>query len=66
MGKNKKIRNWKARQVVEGVIDDRETIKLAEKVVIEDAQVCIISQVVDLIIVCITGIFLDCELSSGE
>ena len=39
MGKNKKIRNWKARQVVEGVIDDRETKQLADKVVIDDPQV---------------------------
>jgi hypothetical protein len=41
MGKNKskKIRNWKARQVVEGVIDDRETKELAEKVIIDDPQV---------------------------
>jgi len=39
MGKNKKIRNWKARQVVEGVIDNREAKELAAKVIIEDPQV---------------------------
>ena len=39
MGKNKKVRNWKARQVVSGVLDDRETKELEARVVIEDAQV---------------------------
>ena len=40
MAKNKKIRNWKARQVVEGVIDNTETIELDRKVVKDDLPVC--------------------------
>jgi hypothetical protein len=39
MGKNKKIRNWKARQVVNGALDDKETKELEACVVIDDAQV---------------------------
>jgi hypothetical protein len=39
MGKNKKVRNWKARQVVEGVIDDKETKQLEAQVVQDAAQV---------------------------
>ena len=39
MGKNKKVRNWKARQVVEGVIDDRETKHLEAQVIQDVAQV---------------------------
>jgi hypothetical protein len=39
MGKNKKVRNWKARQVVEGVIDDKETKQLEAQVVQDEAQV---------------------------
>ncbi len=39
MGKNKKVRNWKARQVVEGVIDDKETKQLDAQVIQDEAQV---------------------------
>jgi hypothetical protein len=39
MGKNKKVRNWKARQVVEGVIDDKETKQLEAQVIQDEAQV---------------------------
>lgn len=39
MGKSKKIRNWKARQVVEGVIEEKETKAVAACVVIDNEEV---------------------------
>jgi hypothetical protein len=42
MGKNKKVRNWKARQVVEGVIDDKETKQLEAQVIQDEAQVIVL------------------------
>ena len=62
MGKNKKVRNWKARQVVEGVIDDKETKQLEAQVVQDAAQVKIFFIIViDSVLLLYGNSFVECN-----
>jgi hypothetical protein len=62
MGKNKKVRNWKARQVVEGVIDDKETKQLEAQVIQDEAQVKIyFIIVIDSVFLLYGNSFVECN-----